>query len=236
MKPKSIEKSCYIYKDIWSDKNKEKCEYVAIGSNKKFIFNCLKCSHDYEQSPDNKSSMGQGCPYCANQKRCGGCEHCLNNSCFRYKDIWSVKNNQECEYVAIGSRKKFLFNCLICGHEYLQSPNKKLLGRACHYCSNQKRCGGCERCLNNSCYIYKDIWSNKNKEKCEYVAISCNKKFIFNCLNCSHEYLQSPNSKTLGSGCPYCVNKTELKVADFLQEQNITFKSQFNISNIKKRW
>ena len=88
--------------------------------------------------------------------------------------------------------------------------------------------------IEKSCFIYKDIWSDKNKEKCEYVAISCNKKFIFNCLNCSHEYLQSPNSKTLGSGCPYCVNKTELKVADFLKEQNIKFKRQFNIENIKK--
>jgi very-short-patch-repair endonuclease len=304
MKPKSIEKSCYKYKDIWSDKNKEKCEKIALQSNKKYWFNCLKCSHEYEQSPGKKTS-GRGCPYCSNQKRCGDCEKCLKNSCFRYKDIWSDKNKEKCEYIAIGSDKKFIFNCLKCSHEYEQTPSDKTKGVGCPYCANKLRCGSCEKCLKNSCFRYKDIWSDKNKEKCEYVAMgsikkywfncsicshdyeqspnnksnkgcpycsgyklcgdksclfclhkSCDSyrgiwskknelnpeqvsisngtKYYFNCLECSHSYEQSPAKKTSGQGCPYCVNKTELKVTDFLKEQNVKFKRQFKIKNIRK--
>jgi very-short-patch-repair endonuclease len=225
-----LKKSCFRYKYNWSDKNKQKCEKIALQNNKKFWFNCDICSHEYEQSPLNKTS-GRGCPYCSNKLRCGKCQICLKNSCFIYKDEWSCKNKEKCEYVAISSHKKFIFNCLKCSHEYHQKPNSKTSGKGCPYCSNQKRCGDCDICLKNSCFIYKKIWSDKNKEKYEDVAISSHKKFIFNCLKCSHEYEQTPNSKTNnGQGCPHCVNKTELKVADFLKQQSIKFISQFKIN------
>jgi very-short-patch-repair endonuclease len=227
--PKSIEKSCFVYKAIWSSKNDLLPEMVSISSHKKFIFNCDICSHEYEQSPDKKM-IGRGCPYCANKLRCGKCEICIDNSCFIYKDEWSDRNKEKCEYVALQSNKKYWFNCDICNHEYEKRPGSKTnKGVGCPYCVNKLRCGSCEICLQNSCFIYKYIWSNKNKEKCEEVAISSGKKFIFNCLKCNHEYEQSPLNKTSGKGCPYCVNKTELKVADFLKEQNIKFISQFKI-------
>jgi very-short-patch-repair endonuclease len=229
-----LDNSCYRYKVIWSVKNKEKCEYIAIGSAKKFIFNCLKCSHEYEQSPSKKMS-GRGCPYCVNKLRCGECEKCLENSCFIYKKIWSDKNKQKCEEVALSSGKKFIFNCLNCGHEYEQRPNDKTnQGLGCPYCDNKLRCGKCYMCLENSCFIYKKLWSDKNNEECEHIALNCHKKFIFNCDICRNEYEQSPHHKTKGVGCPYCINKTELKVADFLKEENIKFISQFSFENIKK--
>jgi very-short-patch-repair endonuclease len=302
-KPKSIEKSCYIYKDIWSDKNEIEPQNVSVGSSKKVLFNCLNCSHEYFQSPKSKSS-GKGCPYCANKSRCGNCEHCLNNSCYRYKDIWSDKNNQSCENVAFNSHGKFWFDCLkcnhsykqsisgnkrgcpycnntircgncerclnnscyrykdiwsdknkekceaialnshekfwfdceFCGHDYNQSPDyKSYKGASCPYCTNKSRCGNCELCLQKSCFIYKDIWSDKNNEKCEEVAISSGKKYWFNCLICRHAYDQRPGDKSIkGTGCPHCVNKTELKVANFLHEKNIIFKRQYKIKDIKK--
>jgi very-short-patch-repair endonuclease len=227
--PKSIGKSCYIYKDIWSDKNELLPEMVAISSCKKFIFNCNRCSHDYQQTPNSKSK-GSGCRYCINKLRCGNCTMCLDNSCFIYKNIWSYKNKEKCEQIAISSGKKFLFNCGICNHEYEQRPSdKKTQGSGCSYCANKSRCGGCEICLKNSCFIYKDIWSDKNKEICEEIALSSHKKFLFNCLKCSHDYEQTPGNKSKGADCPYCVNKTELKVTEFLKKQNIKFKRQFKI-------
>ena len=56
MAPKSIEKSCFRYKDIWSSKNGDiKPEDVSISSNKLFLFECLKCHHDYDQTPADKT-------------------------------------------------------------------------------------------------------------------------------------------------------------------------------------
>jgi hypothetical protein len=232
-KPKSIEKSCYIYKDIWSDKNEIEPQNVSVGSSKKILFNCLKCSHEYFQSP-NKKILGRGCHYCSNKLRCGKCKSCLEKSCFIYKDIWSDKNKEDCKEVAISCHKKYWFNCEVCGHEYKQCPHSKKSGSGCPYCANIKRCGKCEYCLENSCFRYKNIWSDKNKEYCEEVALYCHKKYLFNCLICKNTYIQSPSDKSSGNQCSLCVNKTELKVLNFLKEQKINVKRQYKIKDIKK--
>jgi hypothetical protein len=168
-----LEKSCYIYRDKWSSKNDLLPEMVSISSGNKIWFNCLECSHEYEQRPNDKTNKGAGCPFCSNKLRCGECIICLENSCFIYKDDWSDKNKEKCEDVALSSGKKFIFNCLKCNHGYEQSPANKTLGGGCPYCANQKRCGSCELCLKNSCFIYKDRWSVNNKEPCEEVVNSC---------------------------------------------------------------
>lgn len=130
MAPKSIEKSCYIYRDIWSSKNDINPEKVAISSGiKKFWFDCHICRHDYEQTPNSKT-RGTGCPYCAGNKICGtlDCLTCLPKSCYIHLEIWSSKNKLNPEEVSISSSKKFWFNCISCLHSYIQSPNNKTKG------------------------------------------------------------------------------------------------------------
>jgi very-short-patch-repair endonuclease len=237
---KSLERSCYIYREIWSVKNELRPEEVAISSGKKFWFDCKKCNHDYEQSPNKKTNNGCGCPFCSNQKRCGSleCTLCLPKSCYIYKEIWSSRNSLQPEEVAISSGKKFWFNCLVCPHEYIQVPYDKISGKGCPYCSksNVKLCGllSCNFCLQKSCHIYRDIWGSHNLLQPEQVAISSGKKFWFNCKNCSHDYDQSPYVKTRGSGCPTCKNKTEKMVADFLKEFLIAFEKEFKLNSNKR--
>jgi len=233
MTPKNLERSCHIYSSIWSSKNDLKPEEVAISSSKKYWFDCHNCGHNYQQSTDNKTK-GKGCPFCSGHKICGNCEICLSKSCNIYSSIWSSKNELKPEEVAISSGTKYWFDCPVCSHEYKQSPAKKTNGRGCPYCSNKKRCGKCELCLQKSCNIYTDIWSSKNEHKSEEVAISCNKKYWFDCKICCHDYHQRPGDKTQGYGCPTCVNKTERKVADYLKEIDVKFKKEFKIDSNKR--
>jgi very-short-patch-repair endonuclease len=90
------------------------------------------------------------------------------------------------------------------------------------------------KCLEKSCHIYKDIWSSKNTITPEQVALNSNKKYWFKCDN-NHEYKQSPGDKTQSNtGCSFCVNKTELKVFNFLKEADINFKFQYKIEKINR--
>ena len=181
MAPKSIEKSCFRYANIWSKLNDKKPEQVAINSHTKFLFDCNDCTHSYDQSPDSKTA-GKGCPYCANSKLCSSmeCEFCLNKSCFRHNSIWSKLNDKSPEQIAISSNNIFWFDCHTCHHSYKQRPDSKTKGDGCPYCSNQKLCGSieCDFCLKKSCHIYTSIWSDKNDKSPEHVAISSNKFFI----------------------------------------------------------
>jgi very-short-patch-repair endonuclease len=239
-----LPKSCHVYSDIWSDKNEILPRKVAMNSNKRYYFDCHGCNHDYIQRPSNKTS-GQGCPFCSNHKICGSlsCLFCLKKSCYVYKDIWSIENKLLPHEVTISNGKKYLFNCQICNHNYDQTPANKTIGKGCPFCGGQKICGilNCGFCLSKSCHIYKDIWSINNITrdsvyiKPETISISNNKKYIFVCHVCKHDYEQTPGNKTnSGQGCPYCVNKTEQMVVCFLKETNINFVRQYKIGDINK--
>jgi very-short-patch-repair endonuclease len=246
-----LKKSCHVYKDIWSVKNVTsdgvyiKPETIAISSNKKYFFVCHVCDHTYDQSPNNKSNRKNGCPFCSCRKICGtlDCLFCLPKSCDVYKNIWSDKNEEKPETVAISSNKKYLFDCRICNHTYEQTPGSKTQDdMGCPFCSNHRICGvlDCLFCSPKSCHVYEAMWSVKNISregiyiKPETVAINSVKKYLFDCLECKNEYNQTPNDKTQGSGCPSCVNKTEKIVANYLKEMNINFIPQYKIGNVRK--
>jgi hypothetical protein len=173
---------------------------------------------------------------------CGNteCSYCLEKSCFIYENIWSEENNLKSYEVFINANKKYSFICPECLHSYEQSPNTKTKGTGCPFCAKHfgKLCGDieCKTCLDVSAYCYKLIWAVDNKLKSHEVSINSNKKYKFNCLECKSIYEQTVNSKTQGSGCPFCKNKTELKVMKFLKDENIKFKPQFKFENDSKRY
>jgi very-short-patch-repair endonuclease/YHS domain-containing protein len=47
-------------------------------------------------------------------------------------------------------------------------------------------------------------WSEKNELKPEQVYNVTAKKYLFNCPNCNHEFLQNPSHIKSGRWCPYC--------------------------------
>jgi very-short-patch-repair endonuclease len=213
-------------------------EEVAISSHKKYWFKCLICPHDYDQTPANKT-QGAGCPFCSGRKVCGSleCLICLHRTCYIYKYIWSPRNLLRPEQVSISNNNKFWFKCYACLHDYYKITSHIKQGSGCPYCANQQLCGSldCNFCLFKSCYIYKYIWSIKNKKNPEEVSISNGKKYWFNCLVCKHDYHQSPGNKTNNyRGCPICVNRTEKMVIDFLKEFFIVFISQFRLNSNKR--
>lgn len=117
-------------------------------------------------------------------------------------------------------------------NKYLQV--KQMVSILC----NIQVCGNfeCIYCLEKSAYCYENIWNKDNIKKSYEVTISSGIKYNFNCLYCNNIHEQSLRDKTCGNGCPFCKNKTELKVMNFLQEENIKFKSQFKFNNDTKKY
>jgi very-short-patch-repair endonuclease len=251
--PKSLEKSCDRYKDIWSKRNELRADQVSISNGTKFWFDCHKCGHEYSQSPNTKTN-GSGCPFCSNYKLCGiiSCEFCLEKSCNIYSDTWSQKNDKTPEQVFLHCKTKFLFGCHNCGHEYHQRPLHKTNGSECPFCSGHKLCGKCDFCLDKSCNIYSSIWSQKNELEPGKVSISNGAKFWFDCSKCNHSYEQRPADKKRGGGCPYCAKfnsklcgdksclfclpKSCNVYSDIWSSKNDKTPDQVSISNDKKYW
>lgn len=92
---KMCEKSRY-----WSKKNKESPRMVSLNANKKYLFDCFNCGHEFSKEL-GFVTRGRWCPYCCytTQKLCDNedCKHCFNNSFASNpkSKYWSDKNIDE---------------------------------------------------------------------------------------------------------------------------------------------
>ena len=220
-------------RECWSEKNKEKLWEITYGSStKKYWFICKECNHEFSSSPAVISS-GHWCPYCGGQKLCNddNCKYCFEKSCASREKMlnsWSIKNKFSPREIAKSSGNKCLFNCDSCGHEFSSSPAVISSGHWCPYCGGQKLCNddNCKYCFEKSCASHEKMskyWSRKNKLTARECSKGSNVKFWFVCNKCEHEFDSTPNdiSRTDGKStwCPFCVNKTEMKLGDFLREK-----------------
>ena len=123
---------------------------------------------------------------------------------------WSKKNLITPECVRKYSRKKYIFDCDKCNHEFILSLDTIMCkNRWCQYCINKKLCNNadCQKCFNNSFASHDKAkyWSDKNSINPRYVFKKTFQNYIFNCDKCKHEFTSIPqNIVNNNSWCPYC--------------------------------
>ena len=125
---------------------------------------------------------------------------------------WSNKNKLKPNEVLQFSRKKIIFDCNICNHEFESIIADVSKGSWCSFCANQKLCNDekCNLCFNKSFASHEKskYWSNKNELSSRNVFKSSERNIIFNCNNCNHEFEIKPSSIIHNnSWCSYCSNK-----------------------------
>ena len=240
----SNEKSKY-----WSEENKIKPRNVFLQSNKKFIFNCDNCSHNFEGLLSN-IIKGQWCSYCSNRQLCNNndCEICFNKSFASNEKskYWSDKNSNKPRDVFKSSGDKYYFNCNDCNHLiYMSLVNINNNNSWCSYCSNKELCNNkCEICFNKSFASNEKskYWSNKNKIEPHKVFKNSNNKFYFDCNNCNHTFeTQISHITNYNQWCPYCCFPMHLLCKDencmlcfnnsFASHKNIEYWSEKNKEN-----
>jgi len=221
----------------WSKKNSLTPDKVALNSHTKFLFDC-DCGHEFESNLNNINALNNWCPYCVNKKLCNNerCNSCYEKSFASHpKSIfWSIENELTPRQVFKSSDKKCNFNC-DCGHKLnITIKEINLRNKWCSYCAHQILCNKdeCIRCFNNSfASVDKyNIWSINNNLPSRQVFKSSSKKYLFNCNRCNQEYSKIISDVTKGIGCPYCYNKTELKLYKTLKPIYSSLIRQFKVN------
>jgi len=219
----------------------------ALATHKKFLFNCDVCDHDFSASFAN-IKHGKWCGMCSKQwKHCGkdDCDYCFNRSFASYSGLTpNGKRKVDClkdptdARKALGTHKKFLFNCDVCDHDFSASFTNIKHGKWCGMCSEQwKHCGkdDCDYCFNRSFASYSGLTPNgkrkvdclTNKEDAK-LPKAANKRCSFNCDTCGNIHSPYLYSVIVGHWCPCSRNKTELKVFNFLtKEMKILVKREY---------
>jgi very-short-patch-repair endonuclease len=191
---------------------------VFLSSNKKFYFNCDKCSHIFNIALGDVSTGNYWCGYCANKKLCEteDCNECFFKSfasnpksiCWNYELNDNIKPR---DVFMNSSTKKYWFNCDKCTHSFNSTLAHINEGTWCPYCSNPPRIlceKNCCECFNKSFASHPKsiywVYELNNQIKPRDVFKSTAKMFWFNCEKCNHNFNIRLYSIIDNVWCSYC--------------------------------
>jgi len=109
------------------------------------------------------------------------------------------------EEIAAWSNKIFPWECEL-GHTWDTSPGKRLNGRNCPYCSNNKAWPGFNDLATILPYLLPEWDYERNAIAPQHVLPKSGKKVWWICPE-AHPYQMSPHMRERGRGCPYCAGK-----------------------------
>lgn len=125
------------------------------------------------------------------------------------------------------SQKHVIITCSSHG-DFLQIPGSHLQGRGCASCGNESTAALLSKTTEQFIIDAKKEHGNEyNYSKVDYK--NAYTKIIIICSQ-HGEFQQSPTSHLGGSGCPYCINKTETIVYEYLDSIGVQHERQFSPS------
>jgi len=208
---------------FWSDKNEKSPFEVALNCRKKFLFKCGDCKHTFDDTLAHVNN-GHWCGFCANRRLCGkkSCDTCFQKSFALHEkaEFWSSENDLKPIQVFYCSHKKFKFDCNKCDHQFSASIHGITNGNWCPFCVSRRLCedDSCTQCYEKSFASHKKMkyWSLKNEITPRDVFLHSDTSHFFNCNKCNREFTSRPGDISRGRWCPFCKNKTEQKLYNFL--------------------
>jgi Zn finger protein HypA/HybF involved in hydrogenase expression len=223
--------NCYGNKKITSDifinlSNKihnkkylyEKVNY--INNSTKVIITC-KEHGDFSQNP--KSHMrGFGCVKCSGLKKLTTDEF-ISKSKLIHGDLYSYE-----ETIYISQKYKVKITCPYHG-SFEQLPNNHLRGAGCLKCKVSNMKSNTEDFIQKSKKIHNDLYDYSEvnyEEHLSQVTVICKKHGKFKI---------TPHGHINGRGCSRCKSsKMELYIENYLKLNNIQYKRQFLLPNLKR--
>jgi very-short-patch-repair endonuclease len=151
----------------YSNKNKEKPEFILKKGDKEVIFDCDVCNHSFTTRVKHIDS-GIWCPYCAIPSKIlcvsSSCKHCFEKSFASDERViyWSSKNKLEPRQVFKKSNSNFIFNCDSCSRDFETNLSQNT---GCPYCVNKTE----KKLYDNIYIIYPNLIQQYRVEWCKNV-------------------------------------------------------------------
>ena len=130
LKPEIAEEWDYEKNDILP-------QAVMPGSAKTVYWKCRK-GHSWKTSVRVRTK-GSGCPICSNKKIISGLNDLVTIAPQIAKEWNYEKNDINPSEISVGSKKKYWWKCLRCGHEWQSSVGNRTRGHGCPKCAVEKR-------------------------------------------------------------------------------------------------
>lgn len=131
----------------------------------------------------------------------------------------------------INSETKINWKCLLCNKIWCTRPST-ILNQKCGCPSCNRKNGAKTRVLTNE--IIDNRLGNRKIKRLDNI-INGSIKIKWQCLDdLSHTWSAVPHTVLYGTGCPFCKNKNERIIYDYLTSNNIEFIHECDIRKINK--
>ena len=184
---------------------------VYLGEDQKVEIICNRCNVSYWQSP-TIHKRGSNHDECSGQKHKLKPEDVLKEFAEAHKHEPDKYKYPNFKYE--GNKKAVKIWCTECNEEFEQTPEMHKAG------FGHRKCGPkipkTKKLIEECSVIHNDHYGY---DRFSYVD---SKSFTeIYCKRCNIYFPQKPYEHKRGRGCPFCKNKTELKVKEFLDANNI---------------
>ena len=181
---------------------------IGAGSSQKVWWKCVQ-GHEW-LAPVSHRKRGNGCPYCSNKKILKG----YNDLATIHPDIaaeWAYDKNGELTpfEVAPASNKKVWWKCKF-GHEWQATVLNRHQGNNCPICSNQQILVGYNDLATTHPELIDEWHTEKNGNMHPTNVVAGSSRRVWWIGRCGHEWQTPINSRTNGTGCPYCASGTRI--------------------------
>ena len=226
---------------------------ISWSSSCNAYWKCNKCHNSYNMNVSRRTSLNQGCPYCAGKKVLKW----YNDLQTLYPDLiyneWNwIENDKhglKPDSFTSNSSVKAWWHCNACNGDYKTRIYVKTNGSDCPYCTGHKVLQG----FNDLESCYPELvasewdWIKNTIKPCEIVKTSHIKAW-WKCCECGCSWKTQVSNRThKKSGCPECakhvvnhISKQEDEVADYINDylhthyvnMNYTMKRSINFRQI----
>lgn len=195
-----------------------KVEYIT--ARDKVIITCLIHGEFLQKAASHLE--GVGCPKCFRNSKKLKLEEFIERSTKIHDNKYDYS-----KVVYVDAHSKVTIICPIHG-DFEQEANSHILGKGCIKCKYENQSIITRKSLENVILDFKKIHNNLyDYSNVEYVNNRTSVKII---CHRHGEFLQTPDKHLQGHGCPTCnSSKGELLISNWLKENNIKFKAQFEL-------
>jgi len=211
-----VKKNSLIFHPRWEETLKFEWLYEKNGkpenykkSSAKRVWWKCQFRHEWKTRIEDRTQKKLNCPYCSNKKVLKG----YNDLKTTHPEIckeWDYEENDFMpENFSFGSSKKIWWICNL-GHKWKSKIGHRSNNSKCPYCLSRKILIGFNDLLTKNPELCK-FWNYKKNDFSPETFFEWSNKKVWWICNLGHEWLATINSRSSGSGCPYCSNKKVLK-------------------------
>lgn len=195
-------------------------ESTFVNTRTKIDIKCNKCNQIFSQLP-YAHSEGQRCSHCNPSKK-SNTEEFIKKAKAKHKD-----HNYDYSKVDYKNDKtKVIIGCDECKKDFNQKPKDHLKGSRCSHCYGTPK-------KTTEQFVKEMEEKYGNKYSYDLVVYETNAiKVSMICNECENIFKTTPNHLLQDIGCPYCKKKTELKLANWLKDQNYIYAREYKFPDL----